>query len=297
MANLAADVANQALDAIGMKFTIGDLQEGTRPAQVLLRAYSQCLQQLFRAANWNFARKTADLVLLADATGQSPEAGTVVPVPWVFEYEYPIDCMRARYIPWNRSGEISPSPPGNISIPQTPIVANLGQNPGVGQRIRPARFQVAFDSNYPPQLGQIWWETQGVSPIGRTVILTNVKHAQLVYTCFIEYPSVWDSLFRAAFVAYLGSECAFALHDDPKLGMATRNTQIQIVKQKLIEARLNDGNESTSSSDISVDWMRARNVGGGTWGGPWGGGGGGGDGGWGSGSGWDGLALADGSVF
>jgi hypothetical protein len=297
MSGLPADVANQALDAIGFKFTIGDLQEGTRPAQVLLRAYSQSLRQMFRAANWNFARKTSDLVLLADATGQSQDVPNIVPQPWTYEYEYPTDCMRVRYIPWNFNNQVGGAPTGNIAIPSTPLVSNLGQPPYLGQRIRPARFQQAFDTNYTPQLGQVWWETQGISPIGRVVLLTNVKHAQVVYTVYIPYPSVWDALFRAAFVAYLGSEVAFALHDDPKLGMSARNTQIAIVKQKLIEARLNDGNESTSSSDIAVDWMRTRNVGGGTWAAGWGWGAGGPDGPGGYGGGYDSLALADGSVF
>ncbi|MBB3453886.1 hypothetical protein FHT86_002142 [Rhizobium sp. BK313] len=294
MAYLPQDVANQALDAAGIDFTLGDLEEGTRPAQVTLRAYGQCLRQLLRAANWSFARKTTDLVLLADATGNTPDVGTKVPVPWVYEYEYPIDCMKARFIPWNPASQISAPPPENIQIPGTPLMTGLGTFPLTGQRIRPARFQIATDYNYPPQSGQIFWETQGVSPDGRTVILTNVQNAQLVYTALMLYPSVWDPLFRSAFVAYLASEIAFPLAKDKKFGLTVRAQQIAIVKQKITEARLTDGNESTSSSDIAVDWMRTRNVGGGAgWHGPdnagWGGGGFSG--------GWDGLMLADGATF
>lgn len=289
--SVPADIANQALDSAGIVFSIGDLTEGTRPAQVLLRAYSQCLRQLLRSANWAFARRTEPLMLLADATGSTPDVGTIVPQPFAFEYAYPIDCMKARYIPWNPQGQGAPIPQGNISIPSTPLTT--GTVPSVvGQRIRPARFVIATDPNYPVPNGEMTWDVQGVSPQGRTVILCNVRNASLVYTALMTYPSVWDPLFRAAMVAYLASEIAFPLSDDKKFGMQVRAQNIAILKQKLIEARLVDGNESTSSSDISVDWMRTRNSGGG-WRG-FGGEGGGDAGGWGS---HDALTLADGSVF
>lgn len=294
MTGLPADIANQALDAALIPFTVGDLSEGTRPAQVLLRAYSQCRRQLLRSANWSFARKTADMWLLADASGQNPEVGSKVPVPWRYEYGYPTDCLKVRFIPWNPSVQISPTPPQNIAIPQTPLMPGLGQQPQAGLRMRVARFQIATDYNYPPPAGQIYWETQGVSPQGRTVVLTDVKNAQCVYTADMVYPSVWDPLFRAALVAYIASEVAGPLAKDPKFGLTVRAQQIAILKQKVIEARLTDGNESISSSDISVDWMRTRNTGGGQW---WNGHGGGG---WGDGGGYggyDNLALPDGSVF
>lgn len=295
--NLPADIANQALDAAAVDFTIGDLQEGTRPAQVVLRWYGQCLRQLLRSANWSFARKTADLTLLADSTGNTPNVGTVVPQPWVYEYQYPIDCMKLRFIPWNLNNQAALQPPGNIQIPQTPALAGIGQQPLTGQRIRPAKFQLANDPNYPPQMGQNWWETQGAGNIGSTVILCNVRMAQAVYTAFIPTPSVWDALFREAMVAYLSSQIALPLAKDKRFGLQIRVQQIAILKQKLTEARMADGNESTSSSDIAVDWMRNRTSGGSLWSnGAWGGGPGGGWGGDG-GSGWDGLLLPDGSVF
>jgi hypothetical protein len=86
-----ASIANQALDAIGRggDIVIGDLTEGTREAKVILRAYSQCLRQLLRSANWDFARKQAPLVLLADQTGQTPNVGTIVSATnWLYEYAY-----------------------------------------------------------------------------------------------------------------------------------------------------------------------------------------------------------------
>ena len=72
------DIMNQALDAMGWETTIGDAEEGSREARVLLRAYRECLRQMLRGAHWDWARKTAPLTLLADATGQTQNVGTIV---------------------------------------------------------------------------------------------------------------------------------------------------------------------------------------------------------------------------
>ena len=295
MANLPTDLSNQALDAIGWAEILGDIQDGSREAQVLLRAYSECLKQLLRAAHWDFARKQAPLDLLADASGNTANVGTLVPTPWVYEYEYPIDSMKARFVPQNLQNQASVIPSNNIQIPQTPLVGGIG-NQLLGQRVRPARFLVATDFNYPSPAGQNTWDVQGVSPQGRTVVLTNVRSATLVYTAQMLYPSVWDSLFRSAFVAYLAAEVALPIwaKKDAKFGLAMRAQQIPILKAKIEEARLVDGNEvGLSSSDIRSPWIDARRTGGG-WrgGGDWGGSGGDGV----YGYGWDSLTVA-GAVF
>ena len=303
--NLPADICNAALDAIGYPTAIGDIQEGTRPAQVLLRAYGQCLRQLLRGAHWDFARKTAPLTMLADATGQTPNAGALVPPPWIYSYAYPTDCAKARFIPWNQGANNPGAPTGNIVPPAyvvaavpnvgAPIVGGLGQQPLTGQRITPARFTIATDPNYPAQPGQITWEVQGLSPQGRTVVLTNVQNALMVYTAVMLYPSLWDALFRGAFVAYLASEVALPLTKERKFGLQLRSEQIKIAQMKIQQARVSDGNEGWSSSDISVDWMRFRNVGGGY--GSWGESGGGGAGPGVLGYGWDNVGFADGAAY
>ena len=263
--NLPADVANQALDAAGLDFTIGDLQEGTKPAQVLLRAYSQCLRQLLRAVHWNFSRKQVPMLLLADATGQTPGVGTNVIAPWIYEYAYPDDCMKARFVPWGPQGLNVGVPPGNITPPNSssPLVGGLG-NPVPGGRLRPSRFLEAMDVNFPPAPGVQFWTSQGVSPQGRTVILSNVQNANLVYTALMNYPSNWDPQFRAAFVAYLASEVAFPLWSakgQAKFGMAVRDEQMKIAAAKIMQARLTDGNEGWHNADFVPDWMRFRNTG------------------------------------
>jgi hypothetical protein len=297
MANTPSAVAAQVLDAIGSDFDIGDISEGSREAQVMLRAYGQCLRQLLRGANWDFARASAPLLLLADATGQTPNVGTVVPSGYIYEYAYPIDCMKLRFIQRSQQFPGSAYPAGNVSIPPNiPTVPNLG-TPFPGSRPRPARFVLATDSNYPASPGSLTWDSQGVGPNSRTVVLTDVQCAHATYTALILYPSQWDSLFRAALVAYIASEVALPLTANKPFGMQVRNQQIAIAKQKIEMARLVDGNEATTSSDIPVDWMNARRTGGFGFG-RGGYGGYGGDG-WGDGwgAGWDSVGFCDGSAY
>ncbi len=294
--NLPTDVCQQAIDASGVDYLLGDIEDGSRPAQVLLRAYQQCLMQLLRGANWDFARKTSQLTLLADATGNTPNVGTLVPVPWIYSYEYPIDCMKARFIPWNYAVQNPGTPPGNITPPAAPAptMTGLGNPQLTGNRIRPARFVIATDANYPPPSGSVTWEVQGVSPQGRTVVLTNVQNAVMIYTALMLYPSVWDPLFRAALVSYLASEIALPLATDKKFGLAMRAQNVAIAKAKIEQARIRDGNEGFYSSDLRVDWMAARWTGGaGGWGNNYADGGGPAVG-WG---GWDACGFADGTAY
>lgn len=296
MAQTPTDVSQQAIDAIGSEVVLGDISEGTREAAVILRAYRQCLMQLLRAVHWNFARRQAPMTLLGDATGQTPGVGVLVAVPWRFCYMLPIDCMKVRFVPWNPSTVTGGVPTGNIQPPNSsaPIVAGLGSQPQIGSQLRPARFLEAVDTNYPPPGGSQSWEVQGVSPQGRTVILTNVQNASLVYTGLMNYPSNWDAQFRAAFVAYLASEIALPLYKDKKLGMAIANRQIGIAKQKIMAARVTDGNEGVHQSSFSTDWIQFRRTGGRGLGDSNMGGGDGPGYMWGS---WDACGFSDGSAY
>lgn len=293
--NYPEDVINEAIDAAGLDFTIGDAQEGTRPAQVVLRHYWQCLRRLHRSAHWDFARATAPLLLLADATGSTPNVGTVVPLsPFQYEYALPVDSMKVRFIPANYAAQNPGAPSGNIVPANNTLPLTAGQQQGfMGQPTRPARFLLATDQNYPVPPNTDFDAIQGVSPAGRTVILTNVQNAQCVYTRLMLYPQNWDPLFRGGLVAYLASFIALPLAKDKKFGLELRNTNIAIAKDAVQQARISDGNEGgPSTSDIAVDWLRRRKAGYGRHDGAfgatsqgilWGG--------------WDGLSLPDGAVF
>ena len=258
-------VANEALDAAGVGFTLGDIEEGTEEAQVCLRHYFTCLDQLFRVAPWNTTRKQDRLVLLGDATGVTPAVGvgTTVPAPWQYAYAYPTDCARVRYIPWNPA--LLPTVPSNNIAPDdsdAPLTTGLNENAWAGRGLVPARFLVTSDTNYiEPGAGN---ETPGSTPIGRTIVCTNVQNAVCIYSYRALYPNQWDAQFRAAMVAYLASMIAMPLwaKRDPKSGLAMRQQNIAIAQEKIRSARVTDGQEGWHSSDLAVDWMRARNSGG-----------------------------------
>lgn len=276
--SLPADIVNRSLSQAGSDLVIGDLEEGTNEARRALMQYAPTLKQILRCAAWNFARQESPLQLLADASGATPNVGTLVPTPWLYLYALPIDCMKARWVPQGRG--ILPAgaaPPGNIVPPnnQLPLTGAIDYPPSYRLGNRPARFLVATDSNYPgvttsgQPWGQntAWWETQGIAPNARTVILTNVPFAHLVYTALIVYPSLWDSLFEEAFVAALAARLALPLNKDKKLGMALRQENIAIAAQALQQARVRDGDEGFASVDHEPDFIRIRSSGGyGRWG-------------------------------
>jgi hypothetical protein len=208
-----------------------------------------------------------------------------------YEYRYPGDCAKARFIPWNYAAQNPGAPPGNIIPPNNNLPLTSGQTQGyMGQPLRPAKFVIATDQNYPSPQGTDFDDVQGVSPQGSTVILTNVQNAQLVYTRIMLYPNNWDVQFRAALVAFLASEIAMPLAKDKSMGRQLRDEQIAIAKDKITQARITDGNESTVSADIRVDWLQRRRAGYGY-----------GHDGWGATSqgilwgGWDSISFADGS--
>ena len=272
---MAEDVVNRACDMAGIpEQAIGDIQQGTTAARVALRHYMPCLEQLFRGAYWNFCRRSGPLQLLgavpgfgpAVPSGNTPPYGSQVVVPWTFEYALPIDCIAARFVPWNHSLPQSATPAGNFVMPSQapPTTQDLAfRRPS---HLMPARMLVANSTNYPlptpPNTPpQQWWNTRGAAPDMRTVILTNVPHAELVYTAFIPYPNLWDPLFQEAMSALLATHLALTCNPDTKEGRAMRSEAIAIAKAAIGAARVRDGDEGTNSISRTAEWIRARNVG------------------------------------
>lgn len=302
MSYTPTDVMNEALIAIGSKVLIGDAEEGSREARVLINKYWTCLRQLLRGAHWDFARRLDPMTMLADATGNTPNVGNIVVKPWLYEYSYPINCAKARFVPHNGANSpliagnyAQPSiwgnglvevPPGAWGAAGAPAPQPVG--PASQRHLRPAKFIISADTNYPPEPGQELWAVQGVGNQGRTVILTNVYMASLCYTEIVLEPQRWDDLFRAAMVSFLASEVALPLAPDLKTGMALRADQIKITKMKLDIARATSANEGWANNDLRVDWMDARQSRDSY--SPW----------WGPGGerydmGWDNISLADGA--
>ncbi len=258
------DIANRSLDILGISATIGDLQEGTTESRVAVRNYMPVVQEVLRAVHWNVCRKSAVLQLLQDATGQSPSpvgTGTVGQRPWVYEYAYPIDCMKARFVPLNY---LPPSTP-----PPIPLTTANSIIPNYFVPTSPAPFLVANDA-VPNVLGAItdWNQlpdfnnAQGQGLTSQTVILTNVPRATMVYTARIVEPNLWDPALQQAVAAVLASRMAMGVIQDKKLAVAMQNLAISIAKNTIADARISNGNEGGPYSiDRVAEWIGARGAG------------------------------------
>lgn len=99
-----ADLVNVALRKIGYKLRVGSLFEGSMAAKTALDIYGQTRDRLLRENDWGFAEGNVALTLLKS----SPVGGYVPPtvwdptvnppIPWLFEYTRPADCLKIRSV-------------------------------------------------------------------------------------------------------------------------------------------------------------------------------------------------------
>ena len=293
---LPQDIANRAADSLGVGI-IGAFTDGTVASEAFRRAYGPTLRQLLRACMWGFARKMGVLQLLGDSTGQTTDVlgnpyPTTVEPPWIYAYAWPIDGLRARWLPWGMTA------PGTSIPPMTGLTSPITTWP-----LKPARFLISSSDQFPTVVGQTDWDnlpdfssTEGVGATGRRVVLTNVQNAQLVYTKLALVIEEWDELFTEAMVALLASRVAMIVIEDKKLALTQRAQQIAIAKEMIREARTVNANDSgfPQSTTHEASWIRyrtggyaSRNIGWGTLG----------DGPGYTSVGWDSVAWADGSVY
>jgi hypothetical protein len=261
--NTPTDICNRVLDLIGSEITLGDVEDGSREGQVLLRAYQVSLVRVLRAAHWRFARKTEPLVLLADSTGQTPNVGTAVPGVWVYEYALPTDCAQVIGVPINPANFFpGVIPPNNIALPNPAPLPGTSLSAWLPPRLLPAPFEIAIDSNYStsPATGPVTWETRGVAPVGRSVILSNVPGAFAIYTSIPQYPSLWDDLFRDALEHYIAQDVALPLTKDKRLGLQIRAQETQIAKARISQARAANANEGWNNTTRDASWITARRM-------------------------------------
>jgi hypothetical protein len=247
MPTLPVDIVNRALDECGLD-EIGDLREGSDSAKAAIRVYEPLLRQMLSAAHWNFARKQERLELIADVSGQLI-ANTSVPGPWGYAYDWPIDCVHARFVPRTyMTSTVNLS--GPVTAQGTVAAGGIAWS-------SPAPFIVA-SFPLPNPIGSEWGQTEGHDPEQTRVILTNQCGASLVYTGMMQYPDAWDPLFEQAMVAVLAARLAMPLIEDKKFAREVRSDNIAIAKASIDTARVRDGDEGWTVQNHTPDWMRAR---------------------------------------
>lgn len=145
------DICNRALQTIGTRTNVTDAEltnETSNEAIQFNLIYENLRDDLLRMAPWDCALKTANLTYISSVPGTpentSPattlwQPGQPAP-PWAYEYQYPVDCLRAVYIiPANQTGFSGGVP---ITTAVTGGAAAFWSGP-------PVKFKVQIDAFYP----------------------------------------------------------------------------------------------------------------------------------------------------
>lgn len=237
----AVDVVNQALQQMGARASITSLSDGSVAANAANLLYTTQFNALARAAHWNCLRcqVAATLMRAAPGTPDNPTgAGPAPPYPWLYEYEWPDDCLAARFVipVYAQEGSATPFTTGADSF------SPWDQAPVTSVPFTPASdFKLTTSS------------------VRQKVILTYAPNAQLVYTGAVTDPDLWDASFTNAFINVLAAWLVNPLNMDKSL-LAQR---VAVVKDLVQAARMSDGNENLVAQDHLPDWIAVRANGGG----------------------------------
>lgn len=161
-------VLNAALARIGYSTPLGFVYEGSKAGRVALNVYSQTRDDLLRSQDWEFARRDVTL-----ATN-----GQTAPPPWPYEYGYPTDCLKVRYV--------QPLSPGTMPV----------YDP------RPTLFTEYNDTRTGSQT---------------KVILANVTPATAVYTAQVTDLAAWDANSLEALIEQVARRLVPSLAGSPDL--------------------------------------------------------------------------------
>lgn len=194
-----ADVVNLALRRIGYKLRVGNLYDGSKASGIALDIYAQTRDQLLRQNDWGFAERNVQPTLLKQAppayVPMTPwDPATCPPIPYLFEYAYPDDCLKVRALK-----------------PVPVLVPSFDPQPNV--------YSIANDNAYTP---------------ARKVILCYVPQAMLVYTGQVTDPATWESDFLETLAASLGRRLAPSLvnMDVAKLEAADEAASMRVAEME-----------------------------------------------------------------
>lgn len=143
-------IVNRGLQVIGTRTTVTDAELAGSTSNEAIQAnlvLYEYRDQLLRMAPWDCGLKTGNLTYITSVPGTpentSPQTSLWTPgqpaPPWAYEYQYPVDCLRACWvIPATQTGyaggiPITTAVTGGASVALTP----------------PIRFKVQVDEFYP----------------------------------------------------------------------------------------------------------------------------------------------------
>lgn len=133
-------ICNEALDLVGYKRHIGSVWEGTVAATIALNVWGSTRDSLLEAMSPEWAIKDSVLTLLKSAPADQYQSiawtSAYPPLPWLYEYEYPTDCLRPLQIKARQ-----------LSLPvwrPRPVVFRLANDAATGARVLVANEPAAI---------------------------------------------------------------------------------------------------------------------------------------------------------
>ena len=145
------DIVNRALQTIGTRTTVTDAELANNSSNEAIQAnliLTEFRDNLLRMAPWDCGMNFLNMSYITSVPGtpENPTNATVTwqkgqpPPPWAYEYQYPVDCLRACWIiPANQTGQNSGVP---ITTAVTGGAAQFWQGP-------PVSYRVTLDQFYP----------------------------------------------------------------------------------------------------------------------------------------------------
>ena len=192
----SVDICNLALSRVRAG-SIGSLTENSPQSVQCNILYGQARDHLLTLFSWPFAKETRALSL----TGNTP-------VEWLYEYDYPNDCLRVHYI----------------------IPPESGKNIVTGTGIATPRI------DYEPIPYEI-----GTGDGGTRVILTDYGDAYISYTKSVTDTNLFDPLFVQCLAWLLASDLAISLGGDS--GRSYRDAARQAFGDAIQQAIAHASNE------------------------------------------------------
>lgn len=216
------DICNMALSKMGARVKINSLSD-TTPAAVHCNIWYDHLRQLLnRSAPWGFCRMTVALTPLGAVNNTPPNNQ----YPWMFNYAYPPDCLRMRYV-------IPSPPPDSMVTPPAP-----GQPLLWGPWMMPRRDYRFLVTNIGNQ----------------RQIVSNLNNAIAIYNSDVTDTTQFDVGFVDAFAAALAAELIQPLAGN----IQQRQLFTQLAMNEITSAKAMDGAEAIAKVDHVPDWLLAR---------------------------------------
>ena len=181
------DIVNRALQNIGTRTNVTSAELTNQTSNEAIQAnlvLTPLRDELLRMAPWDCAIKTANLTYITSTPGtpENTSAATNLWVPgqpappWAYEYQYPVDCLRACWM-------IPSTQTGYSGVPITTAVTGGAPSFWMGA---PIKYKVQTDQFYPvtaaavvaPGTGYVVGDlitlaqsAQGTAPLGAPVVL------------------------------------------------------------------------------------------------------------------------------